>query len=227
MREFREVEILFKKEIRAILAQADSPAIGEAAFPAYAHRNPLIGYLFWNRLRVAYTFCLRQKGRRLLDFGCGPAVLTYALAQRGFQITALDTDLSPSVALRQRIAFPESIRFLETDLLACELEPDSIDMIMALDVLEHIDDLKPYLDQFTALLAPGGVILVSAPTENWFYRVGRKLAGKRFTGDYHASGAAEVRMALEHDFVIERVATLVRPIPLFELFSARPRARRR
>jgi 2-polyprenyl-3-methyl-5-hydroxy-6-metoxy-1,4-benzoquinol methylase len=226
MQEFAEARKRFKREMRALLAQREKRSFQEAAFPAYAHRNPLIEYLFWKRLRVAYDFCLNRSGPRVLDFGCGPGMLVYLLARRGFQVTALDLDLSPLKALSRRIPFPEDVRLLEMELLSSPLGASSFDTILAIDVLEHIHDLKPYLDRFSLLLAPGGTILVSAPTENWLYRIGRKMAGRRFSGDYHESGAAEVRDAFESGFVIERVATLVRPVPLFELFSARPRSQR-
>ena len=56
----------------------------------------------------------------------------------------------------------------------------SFDIIYALDVLEHINDLEPYVTLFSKLLVPGGTVIISGPTENIFYKIGRKIAGKRF-----------------------------------------------
>ena len=223
MNTLRETKALFKKEICHILAHSNSEELDEAAFPAYAHRNPLVEHLFWGRLRVAYNWCLERPGQRVLDFGCGPGILTYALARSGRQVIALDTNLAPVETLQERITFPDGVKFIEGDVLREPIELGSIDLIFALDVLEHIDDLEPYLDRFEELLSPNGAIVVSVPTESWLYKVGRKLAGKRFTGHYHQSAAGPVRTAFEKRFQVEHLATLLPFAPLFQIFVARVR----
>ena len=219
----RETKALFKKEIRGILSHSASEELDEAAFPAYAHRNPLIEYLFWGRLRVAYNWCRNRPGQRVLDFGCGPGILTYALARSGRKVIGLDTNLAPVKALQERITFPDGVKFIEGDILRVPIEPGSVDLLFALDVLEHIDDLEPYLDRFEELLSPDGSIVVSVPTESWLYRIGRRLAGERFTGHYHQSSAGPVRSAFEKRFEVEPLATLLPFAPLFQIFVARVR----
>jgi SAM-dependent methyltransferase len=68
--------------------------------------------------------------------------------------------------------------------------PGSVDLVIAAEVLEHVDDLPPTLTQFKTWLKPNGRLLVSLPTENALYRLGRKLAG--FSGHYHHSNAASI-----------------------------------
>lgn len=90
----------------------------------------------------------------------------------------------------------------------------------ALDVLEHVDDLPGTLSHLMRLLKPGGQLVVSGPTENLFYQIGRKLAGPEYSGAYHERGIAQIKRELLKIARIEHIATLYQPIPLFEVFTA-------
>jgi 2-polyprenyl-3-methyl-5-hydroxy-6-metoxy-1,4-benzoquinol methylase len=98
---------------------------------------------------------------------------------------------------------------------------ESFDCIIALDVLEHIEDLSEFVALAQRVLKKDGFVVVSGPTENILYQIGRKIAGKQFTGTYHVSNIARIRERLAKDLRIEHVATLFPFIPLFELFAAR------
>jgi len=87
-----------------------------------------------------------------------------------------------------------------------------------LDVLEHVDDLDKTLRQICDLLKPGGRLVVSAPTENIFYKVGRWIAGSDYSGEFHERGSKEIRQAMSSIMKVEQVATLYYPSPLFEVF---------
>jgi 2-polyprenyl-3-methyl-5-hydroxy-6-metoxy-1,4-benzoquinol methylase len=93
-------------------------------------------------------------------------------------------------------------------------------LVIALDVLEHVKDLPRTLSELLALLTPGGQLIVSGPTENILYRIGRKVAGPEYSGTYHERGIAEIKNELAHISRIEPIATLYWPVPLFEIFTA-------
>jgi 2-polyprenyl-3-methyl-5-hydroxy-6-metoxy-1,4-benzoquinol methylase len=94
----------------------------------------------------------------------------------------------------------------------------SFDLINALDVLEHVDDLRGTLSDLLGLLKPGGRLVVSGPTENILYQIGRKLAGPEYSGEYHERGIAEIKRELNRMAQVEQIATLYWPVPLFEIF---------
>ena len=94
---------------------------------------------------------------------------------------------------------------------------------MALDVLEHISPLTAYVDAFERLLAPEGVLIVSGPTESLLYRLGRRLAGREFTGHYHVSDIYDVAESLRERFEVRTVARVMWPATLFEVLSCRKR----
>jgi hypothetical protein len=62
-------------------------------------------------------------------------------------------------------------------------------------------------------------VIVSGPTENILYRIGRRLAGPEYSGAYHERGVAEIRELLSKHTTVRDIATLYRPIPLFEIFA--------
>jgi len=218
---FAEVKQQFKTAIQSILDAHTSYEIDEAALPAYAHKNPLIDYIFWRRVRIAYDYAITNRVSSVLDFGCGTGVLSSALASAGKDVVAIDLNIGPLTLVREKISFPESIRFIEGDLLTQDLGTRKFDLIVALDVLEHITDLGPYIEKFASLLTPNGAILVSGPSENLLYKVGRQFAGKRFTGDYHVSNIKTIRNDFSRHMVTDTIGTLIWPLTLFEIFVAR------
>jgi 2-polyprenyl-3-methyl-5-hydroxy-6-metoxy-1,4-benzoquinol methylase len=100
-----------------------------------------------------------------------------------------------------------------------DLPKASFDVIVATDVLEHVEDISGTLADMRALLKPNGQIIISGPTENILYKIGRKLAGPEYSGDYHERGILEVRDLIGKQMKVISIATLYWPIPLFEVFA--------
>ena len=220
MNDFRRVRKLFKDTITRITSEeALSHELREAAFPAYAHRNPFIDFVFWKRLEVVYNL-LTSPGH-VLDFGCGSGVMAYALAEKGLKVTAVDIEFGPLNTIRSRIVFPADIRFCNDRLKNLQLALRSFDFVIALDVLEHINDLDEILGLFAGLLKDDGLLIVSGPTENVLYKLGRRVAGKEFPGDYHVSDISSVKRRMERYYRITETKKLVWPFVLFEIIGAR------
>ena len=218
---FAEIKRRFKSAVQSILDHHSSSEIDEAALPAYAHKNPLIDDIFWRRVRIACDYAIANRSQRVLDFGCGTGLLSYALATAGKDVVAIDLNLAPLRLVRDKVRFPDSIAFIEGELLTQDLDGPQFDLVVALDVLEHISDLNPYISKFSSLLNPNGAIVVSGPSENWLYKVGRRIAGSRFTGDYHVSNIRTIREQFAKSMDTQTIANLVWPLTLFEIFIAR------
>ncbi|MEN0046570.1 MAG: hypothetical protein AAF806_05905 [Bacteroidota bacterium] len=62
---FIKTKSIFKTAIQGILAKKNSLLFDEAALPAYAHKNPLIDYLFWKRLSIVYHFIQRSYNQQI------------------------------------------------------------------------------------------------------------------------------------------------------------------
>ena len=218
--EFQNYKTRYRSAIRKVLEESDRDRLAESGFPAYSHPNRLINWLFWQRLRTAMNFIENHAPyERVLDFGCGSGVMLPFLAQHSQHIVAMDIDLVPLERMKKHISFAANVQVLDANQISLShLPPRSFDLINALDVLEHVDDLRQTLSQLLALLKPGGRLLVSGPTENAFYQIGRKFAGPEFSGDYHERGTPEIKRELARLAHVRQIATLYWPAPLFEIF---------
>jgi len=220
--EFQKYKARYRSAIRDVLRESEGGRLDEAGFPAYSHPNPLINWLFWQRLHTAMNY-IEKRGpyEKVLDFGCGSGVMLSFLAGHSQRVTAMDIDLVPLDRVKEYIPLAENIRALDANHVSiAQMTPKSFDLINALDVLEHVDDLRDTLTDLLNLLKPGGRLVVSGPTENILYQIGRRLAGPEYSGEYHERGIAEIKRQLSRLARVEQIATIYWPVPLFEVFAA-------
>jgi 2-polyprenyl-3-methyl-5-hydroxy-6-metoxy-1,4-benzoquinol methylase len=220
--EFQAYKNRYRSAIRKVLKEAERGRLNASGFPAYSHPNPLINWLFWQRLHTAINSIKKNAPyEKVLDFGCGSGVMLAFLAQHSDHVTAIDIDLVPLQHMGKYIPVAENVQILDANQTSLsELTPKSFDLINALDVLEHVEDLPQTLSKLLDLLKPGGQLIVSGPTENLLYRIGRKLAGPEYSGEYHERSIAEIRRELARLARVRQIATLYWPVPLFEIFVA-------
>src|ERR1044072_8553155 len=164
--EFRDYKIRYRSAIRKVLEEAERGRLDESGFPAYSHLNPLINWLFWQRLHTAMNYIKKYAPyENILDFGCGSGVMLPFLAQQSQQVTAMDIDLLPLERLKKHIPLAENVRVLDASPTSLsQLTPRSFDLINALDVLEHVDDLSTTLSDLLHLLKHGGRLVIFGPT---------------------------------------------------------------
>src|SRR4030067_1374791 len=93
---FRSYKAALRRATRKVLASAPPRSLDEAGFPAYSHPNPVINWLFWQRLRRTMAYLERHAPyESALDFGCGSGVMLPFLGRHAKHVGCLDTDLSP------------------------------------------------------------------------------------------------------------------------------------
>lgn len=208
--------------IQQVLSESEPGRLDEIGFPAYSHTNPLINWLFWKRLHTVMDYVERQAPyARALDFGCGSGVMLPFLSSVCAEVVAADVDLHALERMKSRIPLAPNVTVWDASGAAvAQAEAASFDLVIALDVLEHVEDLPGTLAQLLRLLKKGRQLIVSGPTENALYRFGRKLAGPEYSGDYHERGVAEIRHALQRKVHVEQISTLYWPVALFEIFAA-------
>jgi SAM-dependent methyltransferase len=118
----------------------------------------------WWRARAALTLDLLEDlgvrpPARVLDVGCGWGVTLEALESRGYQAVGLDVSRRALERLDRR-----GRHLIEADL-AGPLPPFSagFDAVLALDVIEHLDDDAGAVRRLARLTRPGGSAVVSVP----------------------------------------------------------------
>lgn len=176
----------------------------EMAIPSYLHSNPLIRWLMWRRYESIAEMLKPSMEKQVLEFGCGVGLFLPHLCKHYKRAFAID--LFPHYA--QGLAAQKNIE--PAFVQSCEeIADNSLDAIVAADVLEHIEELDQYLDIFKRKLKSGGQFLVSGPTENIVYRLGRIVAGFGGKGDYHHTNIDKLIEVIEKsDFSCEQIECL-------------------
>lgn len=116
--------------------------------------------LFSNSLGAA----LPGRGR-VLDFGCGPGVMSLALAEQGYDVLGLDgADSMIETAKHERGRRGVSnCEFRVMDAAEISLDSDSFDAIVCSSVIEYVADDVGLVRALIRSLKPGGHLLVSVP----------------------------------------------------------------
>lgn len=104
-------------------------------------------------------FAQRQPGR-ILEIGCGSGALLAELAQAGF--VGVGIEQSPS-ALRLAEVLAQNVSGLRITSDLSDVPPESQDYLAAFEVLEHIEDDRLALSEWTRHLRSGGEVLLSVP----------------------------------------------------------------
>jgi SAM-dependent methyltransferase len=110
---------------------------------------------------VAVRRHARFAGKRVADFGCGYyARLASELLPDVRQMLLVDVSLAEDLKRNPKVHAVEGA--IETALPAV---PDrSLDVVLCLSVLEHLEQPQMALEGFRRILAPGGVALINVPS---------------------------------------------------------------
>ena len=101
------------------------------------------------------------EGFSLLDIGCGGGLLSEPMARMGFTVTGADAsndNVQIARAHAQQSGVAVNYRFTTAEALAAAHE--SFDIVLNMEVIEHVADPKLYLESCAALVKPGGLMFV-------------------------------------------------------------------
>jgi 2-polyprenyl-3-methyl-5-hydroxy-6-metoxy-1,4-benzoquinol methylase len=180
----------------------------ESCVPSYCHSNWLAAFISWRRLFKAVELA-RSYGRPgpVLDFGASVGELGQLLS-RAIDYHFIELDDAPAEYLQRSI--PRAVRH------TLEGAPEgAYAVVFALDSLEHNENYPDILGILASKLAKDGVLILSGPTENLLYRLGRTIAG--FNAHYHVTNITMIEHAAASRLVLKTRHTVPYGIPLFRL----------
>ena len=205
-------------ELLRSMYKIDPKTLDEMALPSLFHVNPLIRWITSTRLKKALSLIQLQGDLNILDFGCGPGIVLLQIPPDTGSLFGVDIELWPAEQLINHFK-RNDIQLLHARNWVNLIPDQTLDYIVATEVLEHIEDVVPVLLDFKKKLKPGGKLIVSLPTENLFYQLGRKIAG--FSGDYHQEEIVEIEKVCQVEgFSLEKRISIPAPgfFCLYKLF---------
>lgn len=121
------------------------------------------------------------KPARVLEIGCGQGSTMAELRKREGVTFAVGVELDPASAKVAEAQFDTVfVSAVETAQFEEAIAPGTLDLVLCLDVLEHLVDPWTVVRRVTPLLAPGGRLYISVPNvRNWKF-----LARLFFKGDF-------------------------------------------
>jgi len=106
-------------------------------------------------------------GLRLLDIGCGGGLLSEPMARLGADVLGADP-AAGNIPVAQVHAEQMGLRIDYRTVTAEELahQGETFDVILNMEVVEHVADPQDYLNACHALLRPGGLMICSTLNRN-------------------------------------------------------------
>jgi 2-polyprenyl-6-hydroxyphenyl methylase/3-demethylubiquinone-9 3-methyltransferase len=131
------------------------------------HRfNPARLSLIRNQAATAFARDIRAKapfaGLTLLDIGCGGGLVSEPMARLGFRVTGIDA-AARNIAVAQAHAREHR---LEIDYRTASVESLAAsgvqyDVVLNLEVVEHVNDPEAFLRNSVALMKPTGLMMIA------------------------------------------------------------------
>ncbi|WP_223478137.1 bifunctional 2-polyprenyl-6-hydroxyphenol methylase/3-demethylubiquinol 3-O-methyltransferase UbiG [Oricola indica] len=101
-------------------------------------------------------------GLRLLDIGCGGGLLSEPMARLGAEVVGADaSETNIEIARLHAGQSGLDIDYRATTSEALEAAGESFDVVLNMEVVEHVSDVDLYMKSCAAMVRPGGLMVVA------------------------------------------------------------------
>lgn len=120
---------------------------------------------YWG-IKEALSLSVKNKETtNILEIGSGLGYLTYSLIKANYDVTGLDiSDTAVKLANENFGNF-----YICADLFKyAELNPESFDIVILTEVIEHIDNPLDFITSIIKILRPDGKVIITTPNKSLF-----------------------------------------------------------
>ncbi|GCE18860.1 bifunctional 2-polyprenyl-6-hydroxyphenol methylase/3-demethylubiquinol 3-O-methyltransferase UbiG [Dictyobacter kobayashii] len=167
------------------------PSSQEEIFTSYGwyEKNNLLYRITSDRCDYIESRIERVFGRHalaqqeILEVGCGGGLICRELARRGAVMTGLDPTkgaLDDARRYIQQARLGHNVSFDQGYAESLPYADGSFSVIVCLDVLEHVSDLKTTLHEIARVLAPGGIFIFDTINRTLLAQLVLIRIGERF-----------------------------------------------
>jgi len=157
-------------------------------------KDRLIAWSHRRRFETGLRLIRQFEGKRMLDYGCGDGTflgLVFSAGRRPAEAIGAEVDDRQVTDCRSRFADLAHVRFESIAALDADHHRGAYDVVVCMEVLEHVVALDRVIERLWRLLHDSGTLLVSVPVETGLplllKQVARRIAGWRGVGDYRST----------------------------------------
>lgn len=101
-------------------------------------------------------------GLKIIDVGCGGGLICAPMSELGARVTGLDANkdnikAATSYAKRSKL----NIEYINDTIEEYIKSPKKYDIVLCLEVIEHVANQKEFVNNISKLVAPGGILIFS------------------------------------------------------------------
>ena len=100
------------------------------------------------------------RGLSVIDIGCGGGLLSEPMARMGAMVTAIDAS-SRNIAIAKLHSEKSHLTIDYRNIAAEEITNEQFDVVMAMEIIEHVTDPALFVRAAAKLLKPGGLMFIS------------------------------------------------------------------
>ncbi|MEK7684047.1 MAG: methyltransferase domain-containing protein [Verrucomicrobiota bacterium] len=173
--------------------------------------SKLISWSHRRRFQIGLALARSFAGQTILDYGCGDGTfLALLMESKDRPGCAVGAEIDERLVedSQNRFASIPRLSFVRLKDLKTAEHAGRYDAVFCMEVLEHVVEIEPLLNDFDRLLAPTGQLLISVPVEIGLpiiiKQVVRRIAGWRGLGDYPGTSPYSVSELWASVFARER-----------------------
>lgn len=171
--------------------------------------------IYVEKMRFVESFLAKlPRGSTILDMGCGEGILVEKFRRLGYDIAGLDLNYESEYVRRG-------------DITATRLPEASVDVVLCLDVIEHLDfaTQERAAREIARILKPGGTLLATIPnlahlsSRLSFLLTGRLLRTSSIDRHPGDRPVHEYRQLFRRHFSLKRVRGIFPTFPISSLLT--------
>ena len=122
----------------------------------------------FNEHRARYWFARRfASGKNVLDAACGTGYGSALLAEIARAVVGVDVARDALDYARQHF-HPPNLHFAQADCLVLPFPAGRFDLVVAFEIIEHLDGVEAFLAELHRVLDASGVLVLSTPNRLYY-----------------------------------------------------------